>query len=176
MLASESVAELRDALRHSGSAPGVHLQKITAAARKDPRISAVVVIECWAVFGAGNRYGGDVSPILVRPVREQLEHDRVIRLLPGRYKRRFDVGINPGAEQNAAIGVGTSAVYPDAVLYSTEKNRKIQGVVEVETVESINHLEVMSQWGPYSRSRSRSICTFPLPPSTSRAGCRAITT
>jgi hypothetical protein len=92
-----------------------------------------------------------VSPILVRPVREQLEHDRVIRLLPGRYKRRFEVGINPGPEQNAAIGTGTSAVYPDAVLYSTEKARKIQGVVEVETVESINHLEVMSQWGPYSR-------------------------
>jgi hypothetical protein len=102
-------------------------------------------------FWGGQPLGGDVSPILVRPVREQLEHDRVIRLLPGRYKRRFDVGINPGAEQNAAIGVGTSAVYPDAVLYSTEKNRKIQGVVEVETVESINHLEVMSQWGPYSR-------------------------
>jgi len=92
-----------------------------------------------------------VSPILVRPVREQLEHDRVIRLLPGRYKRRFEVGINPGPEQNAAIGTGTSAVYPDAVLYSTEKTRKIQGVVEVENVESINHLEVMSQWGPYSR-------------------------
>ena len=92
-----------------------------------------------------------MSPILVRPVREQLEHDRVIRLLPGRYKRRFEVGINPGPEQNAAIGTGTSAVYPDAVLYSTEKTRKIQGVVEVETVESINHLEVMSQWGPYSR-------------------------
>jgi hypothetical protein len=92
-----------------------------------------------------------VSPILVRPVREQLEHDRIIRLLPGRYKRRFEVGINPGSEQNAAIGTGVSAVYPDAVLYSTEKTRKIQGVVEVETIESINHLEVMSQWGPYSR-------------------------
>jgi hypothetical protein len=92
-----------------------------------------------------------MSPILVRPVREQLEHDRIIRLLPGRYKRRFEVGINPAAEQNAAIGVGTSAVFPDAVLYSTEKARKIQGVVEVETIESINHLEAMSQWAPYSR-------------------------
>jgi len=92
-----------------------------------------------------------VSPILVRPVREQLEHDRIIRLLPGRYKRRFEVGINPGAEQNAGVGAGPAAVFPDAVLYSTEKNRKVQGVVEVETVESINHLEAMSQWANYGR-------------------------
>ena len=35
--------------------------------------------------------GGHVSPILVRPVREQLEHDRVIRLLQVRLKRRHDV-------------------------------------------------------------------------------------
>ena len=92
-----------------------------------------------------------MSPILVRPVREQLEHDRIIRLLPGRYKRRFEVGINPGAEQNAGVGAGPAAIFPDAVLYSTEKSRRIQGVVEVETVESINHLEAMSQWAPYSR-------------------------
>jgi hypothetical protein len=92
-----------------------------------------------------------VSPILVRPVREQLEHDRIIRLLPARYKRRFEVGINPGAEQNAGIGTGSSAIYPDVVLYSTEKNRRLQGVVEVETVESINHLEAMAEWAAYSR-------------------------
>jgi hypothetical protein len=29
-----------------------------------------------------------VSPILTRPVREQLDHDRVIRLLQARYKRK----------------------------------------------------------------------------------------
>jgi hypothetical protein len=90
-------------------------------------------------------------PILVRPVREQLEHDRIIRLLPPRYRRRFEVGINPGTEQNAAVGSGTKAVYPDAVLYSQEKGRKIQGVVEVETGESINHLEAMAQWASYGR-------------------------
>jgi hypothetical protein len=42
-----------------------------------------------------------VSPILVRPVREQLEHDRIIRLLQAKYKRKFDVAINPGTEQTA---------------------------------------------------------------------------
>ena len=92
-----------------------------------------------------------MSPILVRPVREQLEHDRIIRLLPGKYKRKFEVGINPGAEQNAGVGAGVKATYPDAVLYSTERKRRVEGVVEVETVESINHLEAMSQWATYGR-------------------------
>jgi hypothetical protein len=92
-----------------------------------------------------------VSPILVRPVREQLEHDRIIRLLPARYKRRFEVGINPGGEQNAPVGAGPAAVFPDAVLYSAEKSRKILGVVEVETIESINHLEAMAEWAVYGR-------------------------
>jgi hypothetical protein len=94
-----------------------------------------------------------VSPILVRPVREQLEHDRIIRLLPGKYKRKFEVGINPGAEQNAGIGAGVKATYPDAVLYSTERSRRVEGVVEVETGESINHLEAMAQWAAYGRLR-----------------------
>jgi hypothetical protein len=92
-----------------------------------------------------------VSPILVRPVREQLEHDRIIRLLPARYRRRFEVGINPGSEQNAAVGTGIKAVFPDAVLYSPDKGRKVLGVAEVETVESVNHLEVMSQWAAFGR-------------------------
>jgi len=92
-----------------------------------------------------------VSPILVRPVREQLEHDRIIRLLPARYRRRFDVGINPGLEQNAPVGAGLKAVYPDAVLYAGDKGRKVLGVAEVETVESVNHLEAMSQWASLGR-------------------------
>ncbi len=57
-----------------------------------------------------------MSPILVRPVREQLEHDRIIRLLQAKNRRRYEVGINPGAEQNAAVGSGPSALYPDLVL------------------------------------------------------------
>jgi hypothetical protein len=92
-----------------------------------------------------------VSPILVRPVREQLEHDRIIRLLPARYRRRFEVGINPGSEQNAPVGAGPFAVFPDAVLYAGDKGRKVLGVAEVETVESVNHLEAMSQWASLGR-------------------------
>jgi hypothetical protein len=92
-----------------------------------------------------------VSPILVRPVREQLEHDRIIRLLPARYKRRFEVGINPGSEQNAAVGTGVKAVYPDAVFYGNDRVRKVLGIAEVETVESVNHLEAMSEWASFGR-------------------------
>jgi hypothetical protein len=92
-----------------------------------------------------------VSPILVRPVREQLEHDRIIRLLPARYRRRFEVGINPGLEQNAPVGTGLKTVYPDAVMYAGDKGRKVLGVAEVETVESVNHLEAMSQWASLGR-------------------------
>jgi hypothetical protein len=92
-----------------------------------------------------------VSPILVRPVREQLEHDRVIRLLQAKFRRRFDVGINPGAEQNSAVGSGAAAVYPDVVLVAPDRGRKIVTVIEVETAESVNNLEALAQWVPFGR-------------------------
>jgi hypothetical protein len=94
-----------------------------------------------------------VSPILVRPVREQLEHDRIIRLLQTKFKRKHDVGINPGAEQTAPVGVGPTALYPDLVLTSLERGHRLQGVVEVETGESVNHLEALAQWAHYGRLR-----------------------
>jgi len=93
-----------------------------------------------------------LSPILVRPVREQLEHDRIIRLLQAKYKRKSDTAINPGHEQNAGVG-GPPPWFPDLVLQTSDKSRRLLGVVEVETTESINHLEAMSQWGAFSRLR-----------------------
>jgi hypothetical protein len=92
-----------------------------------------------------------VSPILVRPVREQLEHDRVIRLLQAKNRRRFDAGINPGNEQNAPVGTGPGALFPDVVLQSLERGRRLQAVVEVETGESVNHLEALAQWAHFAR-------------------------
>ncbi|HET9363330.1 MAG TPA: hypothetical protein VFO58_26460 [Vicinamibacterales bacterium] len=94
-----------------------------------------------------------MSPILVRPVREQLEHDRVIRLLQAKYKRKFDVAINPGNEQAAPVGSAAAPWYPDLVLQSGERSRKLLGVVEVETAESLNNLEAMSQWVAFSKLR-----------------------
>jgi hypothetical protein len=95
-----------------------------------------------------------LSPILVRPVREQLEHDRVIRLLQAKYKRKFEVAINPGNEQAAPVGTAPSLWYPDLVLFSTERSRKLLGTVEVETAESVNNLEAMSQWATFARQRA----------------------
>jgi hypothetical protein len=94
-----------------------------------------------------------VSPILVRPVREQLEHDRIIRFLQSKFRRRFDVGINPGMERNAPVGVGPTAVFPDVVLTSQDRSRKIETVIEVETVESVNNLESLAEWAPFGRLR-----------------------
>jgi hypothetical protein len=95
-----------------------------------------------------------LSPILVRPVREQLEHDRVIRLLQAKYKRKFEVAINPGNEQVMPVGAPPSPWYPDLVLQSPDRGRKLLGVVEVETAESVNHLEAMSQWAAMARLRA----------------------
>ncbi len=95
-----------------------------------------------------------MSPILVRPVREQLEHDRVIRLLQqDLQKRKVEVAINPGSEQNASVGSGVRKEFPDAVVYSLEKGKKVVAVVEVETGESVNHLEAMAQWAHLAKLR-----------------------
>lgn len=95
-----------------------------------------------------------MSPILVRPVREQLEHDRIIRLLQGKFRRRYEAGMNPGNEQNAPVVSGGSSIYPDLVLFGQERGRRLQVVVEVETGESVNHLEALAQWAPFARLRA----------------------
>jgi len=95
-----------------------------------------------------------VSPILTRPIREQLEHDRVIRQLQARYKRKHEVVINPGAEQNQSVTVGELAVYPDLVLFSQEKSRRLEGTVEVETGESVHLLEARAEWGVFSKLKA----------------------
>ncbi len=63
-----------------------------------------------------------MSPILVRPVREQLEHDRIIRLLQAKYKRKFEVAINPGNEQTTPVG-GPPPWYPDLVLQDDARQK-----------------------------------------------------
>jgi len=95
-----------------------------------------------------------VSPILVRPVREQLEHDRIIRLLPVKSRRKYDAGINPGSEQNVPVGTGPTALYPDLVLNSLDRARRLQAIVEVETGESVNHLEALAEWAQFARTRA----------------------
>jgi hypothetical protein len=62
--------------------------------------------------------------------------------------------MNPGAEQNAAVGSGASAVYPDLVLQSPERGRRLEAVVEVETGESVNHLEALAEWAHFAKLRA----------------------
>jgi len=92
-----------------------------------------------------------VSPILIRPVREQLEHDRLIRHLQAKYKRKHEVGANLGDEQGSPLKIGTSTHFPDLVLTD---DRRVMGIVEVETGESVNKLEAMHQWANFTRSRA----------------------
>jgi len=98
--------------------------------------------------------GGYLSPILVRPVREQLEHDRVIRLLQAKLKRKHDVAVNLGDEQAAGLKIGPGLMFPDLVLSSQDKSHKLEGLIEVETGESVNHLEAMAQWAHFGRARA----------------------
>jgi hypothetical protein len=95
-----------------------------------------------------------VSPILLRPIREQLEHDRVIRLLQTKWRRRYQVGINVGAEQIAPAGPANSPLYPDLVLTASEGARRVEAIVEVETAESVNNMEALAEWVPYGRLRA----------------------
>ena len=95
-----------------------------------------------------------MSPILVRPVREQLEHDRIIRLLQAKLKRKHDVAVNTGDEQAMPVRVGPGQMFPDLVLSSTDKAHRLEGIIEVETGESVNHLEAMAQWAHFGRVRA----------------------
>ncbi len=95
-----------------------------------------------------------MSPILVRPVREQLEHDRIIRLLQTKARRRYDAGANPGAEQTAGVRSGGTMLFPDLLLFSQGRGRKLEAVIEVETGESVNHLEALAQWAHFAKLRA----------------------
>jgi len=89
-------------------------------------------------------------PIFVRPVREQLEHDRLIRFLQAKYKRKFDVAINVGDEQVAPLKLGPHTFFPDLLL---SEGKRLAGIAEIETGESVNNLEAMAQWVHFSRAR-----------------------
>lgn len=94
-----------------------------------------------------------MSPILLRPIREQFEHDRVIRQLQARWRRRFAVAANPGKEQEGSVRFGNQTLYPDLILTTTEGGRRLHALVEVETAESVNHLEAMAQWAHFAKAR-----------------------
>jgi hypothetical protein len=95
----------------------------------------------------------------VRPVREQLEHDRLIRFLQTKY-RKLDVAINVGDERVNPVKIGVGTFFPDLVLTS---GKKLAGLVEVETGESVNNLEALAQWVHFSRARVPFHLYVPVP-------------
>ncbi len=92
-----------------------------------------------------------MSPILIRPVREQLEHDRLIRFLQARHQKKFEVVANVGEGQLGPVKLSRPApFFPDLVLLT---DGKIAGLIEVETGESTNNLEALAQWQHFGRAR-----------------------
>jgi hypothetical protein len=45
-------------------------------------------------------------------------------------------------------------LYPDLVLLSQDRGHKLQVIIEIETGESVNHLEALAQWAHYGRVRA----------------------
>jgi hypothetical protein len=62
--------------------------------------------------------------------------------------------MNPGIEQNMPVGSGPTALYPDLVLLAQDRGHRLQIIVEIETGESVNHLEALAQWAHYGRVRA----------------------
>ena len=64
--------------------------------------------------------------------------------------KKFDVAANVGDEQVAPVKLGQATFFPDLVLTD---GRKLAGLVEVESGESVNNLEAMAQWVHFARAR-----------------------
>ena len=59
-----------------------------------------------------------------------------------------------GGPDGARSKIGQVQIFPDLVLTSTDRGHKLMGTVEVETAESVNHLEAMAQWAHLGRARA----------------------
>lgn len=102
-----------------------------------------------------------MSPILIRPVREQLEHDRLIRFLQNKLKKKTsDVTANAGEERIIALKIGQNTYFPDLII---TEGRKLVALAEVETGESVNNLEALAQWVNFSRVRAPFSLYVPVP-------------
>ena len=69
-------------------------------------------------------------------------------------KRRHEVSVNIDPEHTVPVKIGPVQLFPDLVLTADDRGKKLEGTVEVETAESVNHLEAMSQWAHLGRARA----------------------
>ncbi len=51
------------------------------------------------------------------------------------------------------VRIGQVQIFPDLVLSSLDGEQEADGDIEVETAESVNHLEAMAQWAHFGRAR-----------------------
>ena len=58
------------------------------------------------------------------------------------------------------VSSGTSTVFP-IWLVSLERGKRLQAVVEVETGESINHLEALAGWAHFAKLRAAFLPAVP---------------
>jgi len=91
-----------------------------------------------------------VSPIYIRPAREQAEHDRLTLFLEAQHGKKLDVLINKGDARDYALKIGTGTYFPDLIL---QESGKPVGVIEIETGESTNNLEALAQWVHFGKAR-----------------------
>ena len=91
-----------------------------------------------------------MSPIYVRPAREQAEHDRLIRFLQAQFSGTFEVAVNEGDLRDVALKLGESTYFPDLILF---EGKKLAGLIEIETGESTNNLEALAQWVHFGKAR-----------------------
>jgi len=91
-----------------------------------------------------------VSPIYIRPAREQAEHDRLIGFLEAAHDKKYEVLTNKGDARDFALKVGTGTYFPDLIL---QESKKPVGVIEIETGESTNKLEALAQWVHFGKSK-----------------------
>lgn len=77
--------------------------------------------------------------------------NRLIRHLQASYGRKHEVAANiDGIDPPTPVKIGQLTLYPDLVLTA---GKKLAGVIEIETGESVNNLEVMAQWVRFAKAR-----------------------
>ncbi len=91
-----------------------------------------------------------MSPIYIRPAREQAEHDRLIGFLEAAHDKKYEVLTNKGDARDFALKVGTGTYFPDLILQDSKKPVR---VIEIETGESTNKLEALAQWVHFGKSK-----------------------
>ena len=102
------------------------------------------------------RVGGSIEPnpraARARAARARSGHSPAAGEVQEEVRRRHQ---SRATSRRRPSAPAPSPWYPDLVLHSTERGRRLAGVVEVETAESVNNLEAMSQWAAFAKQRAR---------------------